>query len=62
MEEFARAETRVAPLFIVECACSERTVLKRIRYDRGGYPAGDRSPALYHEVKARGDAGEETAR
>ena len=54
VESFARAaDTRGAPFFVVECTCSEATALERLGRDKGGHPAGDRGPALYHSVKER---------
>jgi predicted kinase len=47
------ALSRGSPWRIIQCTCSEKTALARIRQDQGGHPAGDRGPALYEAVKAR---------
>jgi predicted kinase len=47
------AESRNAPVRIIECACRQETALARIRGDEGSHPAADRGEALYFQVKAR---------
>lgn len=54
VRQFAEAAGAAGATFrLVECSCSEETALRRIAGDSGSHPAGDRSPALYREVRQR---------
>lgn len=54
----AAAESLHQPWRILECACSEETVRRRLAADveSGGHPAGNRDFQLYREVKERFEA------
>ena len=46
-----------SPLSVIECTCSEEAAESRLARDlaAGDHPAGNRTPELYREVKARAE-------